>query len=538
LTLVANPDSDGNQPTISRRTLLLGSGFAVANLVLIGTLVEDNTEGSTQSAAGRGTQVRISTEPHTTTPPSLDGAGPAPPASHVFDRVITGGRVIDPETGYDEVANVGLDGARITKISTEALHGKTTIDATNLVVAPGFIDLLSYEPNDFGTWYKIGDGVTTNLGMHGLNSTPEAFFSLYGDPSIRPPVHYGGAFDDPWMRTHDGIGTHAAYSSEVSQLTQQVEDGLAAGWLGVDFEPEYTPWVTDDEIIAMSQVAAHHHMPVFFHARYSSPTEPGKNNATALAEILHVAEVTGASVHVDHITSTGGTRTMHQSIETLEKARSRGVDVTACMYPYDFWATYAASSRFNYGWQQRYEISYGDLQIPGTDQRLTESTFAQAQANNALVAAYAIPETDVVTGLQTPWIMIGSDCILDPPVAGRPPDNHPRGAGCFTRVLGHYVREKKVLTLTAALSKMTIQPAKRLERHVPALRKKGRLQMGADADITVFDPKTVGDRSTIDDPAQMAAGVEYVLVMGQVVKDQAGVHHDVRPGLPIKSELA
>ena len=112
----------------------------------------------------------------------------------------------------------------------------------SLVVAPGFIDLLSYEPNDFGTWYKIGDGVTTNLGMHGLNSTPEAFFSIYGDPSIRPPVHYGGAFDDPWMRTHDGIGTHAAYSSEVTELAQQVEDGFAAGWLGVDFEPEYTPY--------------------------------------------------------------------------------------------------------------------------------------------------------------------------------------------------------------------------------------------------------------------------------------------------------
>jgi dihydroorotase len=134
--------------------------------------------------------------------------------------------------------------------------------------------------------------------------------------------------------------------------------------------------------------------------------------------------------------------------------------------------------------------------------------------------------------------MIGSDCILDAPKADGRPDNHPRGAGCFSRVLGHYVREKKVLTLMAALSKMTIQPAKRLEKHVSALRTKGRLQIGADADITVFDPKTVSDRSTIDNPAQMSAGIEYVLVMGQVVKDLQGVHQDVRPGLPIKSDLA
>jgi Amidohydrolase family len=523
---------------ISRRALLLGAGFGVANLALIGVLLDDDTKASTTTTRASGSQVRVKGERVSPGPPSLEGAAPPPPDGHVFDRVITGGRVIDPETGFDEIADVGIDGTQITKISTGALHGKTSIDAANMVVAPGFIDLLSYEPNDFGTWYKIGDGVTTNLGMHGLNSLPDDFFAMYSDPAIRPPVHYGGAFDDPWMRTHDGIGTHAAYPSEVDELTQQVEDGLASGWLGVDFEPEYTPWVTDTEITALASAAAKHHMPVFFHARYSSPTEPGKDNAAALAEILHVAETTGASVHVDHITSTGGTHTMNQSIETLENARARGVDVTACMYPYDFWATYLKSARFDYGWQQRFEITYSDLQVPGTDARLNESTFAHYQSENALVAAYAIPESDVITGLQVPWIMIGSDCILDPPVAGQRPDNHPRGAGCFTRVLGHYVRDKKVLSLTTALSKMTIQPAKRLEKRVPALTKKGRMQMGADADITVFDPAKVSDESTIDDPARMASGVGYVLVMGQVVLDGQGVHRDVRPGLPIKSVLA
>jgi len=532
------PSAPDDKPTgISRRNLLLGAGFGAANLALVGALAASQDDSPTRSPAAAGrSQVAVKAERIQHEPPAIAGATP-PPEGHVFDRVIIGGRVMDPDTGYDHVANVGIDGDRITAISTKALQGTATIDASHQVVAPGFIDLLSYEPNDFGTWYKIGDGITTNLGMHGLNATPDEFFALYGQPANRPPVHYGGAFDDPWMRNHDRVATRAALPSQIAKLTAQVESGFASGWLGVDFEPEYTPWVTDTEITALATVAARHQMPVFFHVRYSSPNEPGKDNATALAEVLQIAETTGASVHVDHITSTGGTHTMPQSIATLEKARSRGVDVTACMYPYTFWATYAASSRFNYGWQQRFEISYGDLQIPGTGARLTEATFAQAQRRNALVAAYAIPEADVVTGLQTDWIMLGSDCILDPPVAGRPPDNHPRGAGCMTRVLGHYVRERKILSLMDALKKMTILPARRLEKRAPALTKKGRMQMGADADITIFDPATVSDQSTVNNPAQMATGVSYVLVMGQLVKEGDTLHRDVRPGLPIKAQI-
>jgi N-acyl-D-aspartate/D-glutamate deacylase len=301
----------------------------------------------------------------------------------------------------------------------------------------------------------------------------------------------------------------------------------------VSFEPEYTPWITDDEIDALAAVAAKHGMPVMFHVRYSSPDEPGKDNATAIAEVLQVAKNTGAMVHVDHITSTGGTHTMPQTIATLEQARADGIDVTACMYPYDFWATTLASPRFAPGWQERFRISYGDLAVPGTGERLTEATFRKYQAQNKLVAAYAIPDEDVVTGLQTDWIMIGSDAILEPSN-----NNHPRSTGCFTRVLGTYVRDRNVLSLPDALAKMTILPARRLEKQVPMLTKKGRLQIGADADINVFDPATVTDTSTVDDPAQMAKGINAVLVMGQLVKEGDTLHKDVRVGQPIKGQPA
>ena len=246
-----------------------------------------------------------------------------------------------------------------------------------------------------------------------------------------------------------------------------------------------------------------------------------------------MARETGAGVHVDHITSTGGTFTMDETIGTLDAARSEGLDVTACMYPYDFWATYAASPRFGPGWEERYRISYADLEVPGTDEEVSAETWPRLQAENRLVAAHAIPEEDVRAALRTPWIMIGSDSILE-----EGDNNHPRATGTYARTLGHYVRDEQVLALPDALARMTILPARRLERRCPALRRKGRLQIGADADITVFDPATVGDRSTIDDPAQESVGIEWVLVMGTAVRTPDGNDREQRGGTAITPELA
>jgi dihydroorotase len=167
--------------------------------------------------------------------------------------------------------------------------------------------------------------------------------------------------------------------------------------------------------------------------------------------------------------------------------------------------------------------------VAGTGEHLTAATFARHRADNTLVAALAIPEADVRAGLATDFVMIGSDAILEPG-----DNNHPRAAGCFSRVLGRYVRDEGVLPLADALAKMTILPARRLEAALPALARKGRLQVGADADITVFDPATVGDRATLEDPSRESAGIDWVVVGGEVVKTPDGVQRDVRPGQALR----
>lgn len=502
--------------------MLVGGGFVVTTGLLAAALPD--------RPAGRGPTVGTASGPRPA-PRALAGATEAPVGEgHVFERVIRNGRVIDPDSGFDAAADVGIDGGTIAAIGYDGLDGTEVIDAEGLVVAPGFIDLLSYEPNEYGAWFKIADGVTTNLAMHGLNARAADFFAAFGSPTTRPPCHYGGAFDLPFTRAALGIDERAATPSELATLAEEAREAIAGGYLGVDVEPEYTPWVTTEEITALAQVAAEEGVPVFFHARYSAPAPPGEDNAAALAEVLGVARATGAAVHVSHLTSTGGTHTMAESIATLEEARAAGVDVTACCYPYDFWATYLGSARFADGWQERFRISYDDLVVPGTGERLTEASFERERAANTLVAAYAIPEADVRAALTTPWVMLGSDSILEPG-----DNNHPRAAGTFARTLGRYVRDEQVLGLVDALAKMTILPARRLEGACPALARKGRLQIGADADVCVFDPATIADRATVDDPARESVGVQWVLVSGRPVRTPSGNDRSVRLGDPLRA---
>ena len=306
---------------------------------------------------------------------------------------------MDPESRFDGVADVGVDGGTVTSIAPDGgLNGTTVLDAKGLVVAPGFIDILSYDPNEYGIWFKVADGVTTNLALHGVRARAQEYFDIWGQEARRPPTHYGGAFSNPWARESLGLGIDDPASTEqIDAMVKMCREDLRAGFMAVDFEPEYTPGVSFAEIKALAEVAKHHEVPATFHARYSDDVSPG-TNAEALAEVLRVARETGVRVHVEHIISTGGTYTMQQSLQTLEQARKEGIEVTACMYPYDYWATYLASARFNDGWQERFHISYHDLAIVGTGERLNASSFATYQAQNALTAAFAIPETDVEAG--------------------------------------------------------------------------------------------------------------------------------------------
>ncbi len=444
-----------------------------------------------------------------------------------YDIVIRNGRVMDPESATDAILTIGIRADSIAAISTDSLWGKKIIDARGLVVAPGFIDILSYAPREAGNWNKLADGVTTNLAMHGGAAYPSRWYRSMADQ--RPPLHYGASFFYTEARNRFVGDRYAKLPKKHLKTIEALADSaLRAGALGVSFSLEYVPGISGEEILPLMRLAKRYDVPVFFHARYSDMEPPG-TNLDALDELIAYAVSTGAAVHIDHINSTGGTFSMQQSIERIETAHGRGLDITACVYPYTFWGTYLNSARFDKGWQQRFRISYDSLQLGGSSERLTEASFKKYRAQGKLAIAYAIPNDDVVAALKAPWVMIGSDAILEWGY-----NNHPRASGTFSRTIATYVRDQRVISLMDAIAKMSLLPARRLERGAPAFRKKGRLSAGSDADIVVFDAEKIRDRSTVEHPELSSEGMQYVVVAGKVVMEHGRFNRKIRVGRAIR----
>ncbi len=459
-----------------------------------------------------------------------------------YDIVLTGGRVIDPETKLDTIKNVGIINNRIAQISSAPLKGKETINCSGLVVAPGFIDLHVHGRSNKEQEYQLHDGLTTALELEWGIEFLEIWYASRKGKAL---INYGASVNWPFERfkAMDKYKTaiadlHQAAQKgesklekllntispgqvetlspkELDKMVDNIRTSLAEGGIGIGAPIGYIPKTKPGEMFRVYQLAGELKALIFSHAR--------QPDILSIQEIIADAVLTGAPLHIVHINSMSLGQ-IQLALDLVNAARDKGFDITTELYPYTAASTLLQSAMFTEGWQERLGMDYGDVQWEATGERLTKETFESYRKAGGVVIMHMMKPEWIKTGVAAPGVMIASDGMPFAPRA------HPRTAGTFSRLLGKYVREDKVIDLVTAIEKVSLLPAKRLETIAPMMRYKGRLQVGADADITIFNPNTIIDKATFDKGLAFSEGVEHVMVNGVFVLRNGKIVVNVFPG--------
>jgi N-acyl-D-amino-acid deacylase len=488
----------------------------------------------------------------------------------VSDVVIRGGTVYDGSGAAGRAADVAITGDRITAVGTVAERGAREIDAKGLAVTPGFIDVHSHD--DFIVLlepempFKVMQGVTTDIvGNCGSGVVPFEMgmlrfkrFHPEANPrkwdgfgqyleridEVRPSCNIGVLMGHGSLRRGAmDLAQRPPSAAELDQMRGWVREGVAAGAVGLSTGLIYEPgrYAKTEEIIELAKELG----------------GPGgglyathmRNEADALLdavrEAIRIGEEAGVPVQISHHKASGRTNwgKVRDSLGLIEDARSRGLDVTADQYPYIAGSTSLYAVVQNGAFRSDSPGGLGSVsgadvliaaapkhgewegkrldelaQLWGVDVKDAADRIIQAEGEACFVVTFTMNEADVKTVMAHPTTMIGSDGV---PAGNKP---HPRLYGCFAKVLGHYVRDEKVLDLPTAIHRMTAMPAKKFQ-----LTDRGELRAGAYADVVVFDPAKIADVSTYAEPKQHPAGMRAVFVNGVAVAEH-GKHTGARPG--------
>ncbi len=525
-----------------------------------------------------------------------------------YDLLITNGHILDGSGSPWFEGSVAVNDGKIAAVG-RLVHpsARRVIDATGLVVAPGFIDLHSHSDItllvDGDAQSKVRQGVTTEILGESDSAGPilgaavpdfDKSLERYGitrdwttlgeyfarverqGTSVNIASYVGSG--QVWMDVIGNVNRRPT-ADEMAKMKQLVDQSMREGAIGLSSGLIYTPnmFETTDELIELAKVAAKYGGIYTSHIRGE-----GDHWHDSVSEAVEIGEKAGLPVHILHFKMDGKHNwgQMPAQVALIQAARDRGVDVTADQYPYiaamtgleqclppkylegtlDQRVSQLKDPRVRDeirnaidaglpGWEDNevknvggwHGVLVASLQEPANKQyegkRMDEVATMMgkdsldalcdllvSEGGSAEAIYFSMSDADVEEAMRQPWVGVGSDGTAAAPAMtflGRP---HPRFYGTFARVLGFYVREKKVLALPDAIRKMTSLPAQ-----ITGLTNRGLLRPGMAADITLFDPKTVSDKATFEEPMQYAAGIPYVIVNGTVVIDQSE-HTHARPG--------
>ena len=529
------------------------TAFAIGLILVASTALAERNEKDLNGAEKSGSEVSAVTE---------------------FDLVILNGRVIDPETKLNAVRNIGIINGTISIVTEKSISGQKTIDAIGKIVSPGFIDLHMHGQNLGAYRMQATQGVTMALELESGVLPIDEFYA--GQAAKNLPIHYGAAAAWTFGRIATFTGNEPeataeyfqnaqgasnwkeelATSEQLNKILKEVKEGLEQGALGIGVNAGYAPGNGHFEYYSLAKLAKKHGVGTFTHVRFMKG--PERNNAfEAFQELIANAAANDVPMHICHINSSSQKDIVH-TLELYEGAKANGLKVTAGAYPWGAASTVIKAAMFSGPtWKEDMETTESAFQLG--KERLTKAKFDDLQANapGTFIVWHFLdadkPEELALmdASILHPDVQIESDAMpMYVPKDGGivpyngnewplPADliNHPRSGATFTKILQDYVRDRQLLSLSDAIKKMSLMPAQTLEEAVPQMKKKGRIQVGMDADIAVFDLNDIKVNATYLEPYHPSEGMAYVLVMGTPIIENGNLLLDASPGLAIRRDV-
>jgi len=431
--------------------------------------------------------------------------------------LIKNGRVIDPANGFDGKINILIENGKIAALTAAGPDADRVIDASGKIVTPGFIDIHMHEdPVEGDRLYAdrekaifacmLRQGVTTALGGNCGDSSgnPADYLDIVERDGcyVNVAMLAGHAF----FRYESGAcDKYAPTTAEQNEYIRKgISDALSRGCAGVSFGVRYEPGINRDELLAAAAPCGETGKLIAAHVR-----DDAEAVFASAEEIMELGDICSVPVELSHIGSMAGFGQMQRFLEMVKSRREGGLDVLCDCYPYDAFSTSIGSTTYDEGWLERYSCDYSVLEMCEGEykgQRCTKEIFEKMRAEHPEyeTVCHVMKNSEIDMAIAAAGVMIGSDGVFS---HGQ---GHPRAAGAFPRVYAEYVRGGR-LSLFDAVNKMTAMPAKRL-----GLKNKGCLSVGADADITVFDPETIGDLASFSSPALPPKGIDCVLIGGEI----------------------
>lgn len=486
--------------------------------------------------------------------------------------VIRGGRVVDPASSMDSIADVAIEDGRITAVGTHLPGAEREIDARGLVVAPGFIDLHAHGQSIPADRMQAFDGVTTTLDLEAGVMPVAAWYRRQAAEGR--VLNYGASANWAFARIGAMTGSNeessleafgramrdrrwvdnVATDTEVGGILGRIGQGLEEGGIGIGILNAYAPGAGVQELTAVCQLAAAHAVPTFTHVAFMSRIDP-ESAVEAYIRLIGYAGATGAHMHICHFNSSSKTDVERCAV-LVAKAQAQGLHITVEAYPYGTGSTVLAAAFFSDpGFEERNGTPYASIQRVADGTRFhdrDELLAAQTEEPSTLVL-WHILDTDnnarhrdlldisvlypggSIASDAMPWTLAdGSTYTGDAWPLPDDATSHPRSAGCFTRFIRHWVRERRAVSLLDGIAKCALIPAETLAPSTPAMRAKGRLQPGADADVVVFDFDTLTDRAEFTAMNRPAEGVRHLLVSGHPLITDGVLDTTARPGQPVR----